>query len=185
MAFISNTAFEARITNNRNDDLVNIAGKYISSNTAADCSAGLLCVKGDNLDCEGFTGVKNENAYKMTAATADSKEPIYACNTYETKRVGDYFIGKETLGLGVPAGKYGNFTAVRFDGEHAYRFGIGNVDGTIGNNGYFTIAAGLLVPAAAAPNTAGTPYFKLKGQGNFVEGVHASFGYVDVEAHRA
>lgn len=185
MAFIANTAFEARITNNRTHDLVNIAGKYEESSAVADCSAGIICVAGDLLDCEGFTGVKNENTHKMTAAGATDKEPLYACNTYETKKVGAYYIGRETLGLGVEAGKYGNFTLINFDGQSVYRFGIGNVTGAIGDKTYFTIASGKLVPATSAPSTAGLPYFKLRGTGNFIEGTRTSFGYVDVVACRA
>ena len=36
MAFIANTAFEARIVNDRFDDLANIAGMYQVSDAAAD-----------------------------------------------------------------------------------------------------------------------------------------------------
>ena len=54
MAFLSSTAFEARVTNNEFDDLCNITVKYKVSTAEADCSAGLLCVRGDLLPCEGF-----------------------------------------------------------------------------------------------------------------------------------
>lgn len=188
MAFIANTAFEARITNNQFDDLVNITGKYKASNADADCSAGLLCVRGAQLPCEGFTGVNNENAFAMAAAaaTVDAAEPVYACNTYESQLLSDgagnlYRVGHKTLGLGVPAGRYGTFTRINFDGQSVYRFGIGNLSAAIGSYTAFTIANGMLVPGAA-PETAGSVYFKLRGTGNFVEGTSQSFGYVDVVA---
>ena len=57
---------------------------------------------------------------------------------------------------------------------------MGNVNGTLGSNKFFTIANGLLVPAAAAPTDNGAIYFTLAGQGNFTEGATQSFGYVDV-----
>lgn len=188
MAFIANTAFEARITNNQFDDLANVTGKYQASNADADCSAGLLCVRGNQLPCEGFAGVNNENAWQMTAASAsaDAATVVYACNTYESQLLGDgngnlYRVGHKTLGLGVPAGRYGTFTRINFDGQSVYRFGIGNVSAAIGSNTAFTIANGMLVPGAA-PTAEGSVYFKLRGTGNFVEGTSQSFGYVDVVA---
>ena len=191
MSFTANTAFEARITNNEFDDLCNITGKYYVSTTATDCSAGHLCVRDSLLDCEGFTGVKNENAWKMVDATdaATANDVVYACNTYESKLINDgdnhnYFIGSETLGLGVPAGRYGTFTKINFDGQSVYRFGVGNLSTTLGTNTYFTIANGLLVPDDEAPATAGSIYFELRGTGNFVEGTSNSFGYVDVVAKK-
>ena len=184
MAFVANTAFEARITNNEFDNLANITGKYYVSTTETDCSAGLLCVRGDNLDCEGFTGIKNENAFKMTAAAATVKatDGVFACNTYDTKKVNGYYIGTETLGLGVPAGEYGTFTRINFDGESVYRFGVGNIDGEVGAKTVFSIKDGKLKPESAAPTTANTPYFTLRGTGNFTEGTSASFAYYDVVA---
>lgn len=193
MAFIANTAFEARMTNNRNDKTANVAGKFGSFAedvfTAADCSAGFLCVANGALPCEGFTGVYNENAYYMIAAPAsvNGNTVVYACDTHDNQLIGNgdnnYFIGSETLGLGVPANRYGNFNRIVFDNVSQYRFGIGNVNGTLGSNGFLTIANGLLVPAAAAPTAAGAIYFEVLRQGNFVEGVYDSFGYVDVKAH--
>ena len=188
MAFIPNTAFEARITNNSNDTLCNIAGKFQSGSPLADadCSAGFLCVKGDLLPCEGFpAGVYNENTYSMIAATGAVlvSEPIYACNTYDNQLLANgannYFIGRKTLGLGVPAGRYGNFTRINFDGQSVYRFGAGNVTLNTSTDKYLVVNNGVLSSQAAAPSVAGTPYFKIVGTGNFVEGNTDSFGYYD------
>lgn len=189
MAYIEKTAFEPRITNNEYNELCNITGRYQVSDADADCSAGLLVVRGEQLPCAGFKGVKNENAFYMNAAgaAANADTGVYACNTYERPTLGgrngnNYAVGTATLGLGVPAGRDGTFTEIVFDGKHAYRFGEGNVNGAIGENTIFTIANGLLVPAAAAPTATGAIYFKLKGTGNFTEGAGQSFVYYDVWA---
>lgn len=191
MAYIANTAFEARIVNNRFDDLCNIAGLYQADGANADCSAGLLCIQSEQADCEGFPNVKNENTWLMNAAgaTANIDTPVYACNTYDTQLVSapdgnNYFVGTRTLGLGAPAGRYCTFTHIDFDGRSVYRFGIGNLSAELGDNTFFTIANGLLVPAAAAPTAAGSIYFELRGTGNFTEGTTSSFQYVDVVAKR-
>lgn len=188
MSFTANTAFEARITNNALDSLANIAGKYYVSTTATDCDAGQLCTRDSLLDCEGFSGVKNENTWKMVAATssADANDVIYACNTYDTKLLSDgrnnWFVGHETLGLGVPAGRYGNFTRINFDGQSVYRFGAGNVTLNTSTDTFFTIDAGKLTSTASEPTTAGKIYFTLRAKGNFVEGMQASFAYYDLVA---
>jgi hypothetical protein len=189
MAYIEKTAFEPRITNNEFNELCNITGRYQVSDADADCSAGLLVVRGEQLPCAGFKGIKNENAFYMNAAgaAANADTGVYACNTYEWPMLGgrngnNYAVGTATLGLGVPAGRDGTFTEIVFDGKHAYRFGEGNVNGAIGENTIFTIANGLLVPAAAAPTATGAIYFKLKGTGNFTEGAGQSFVYYDVWA---
>ena len=189
MAFIDKSAFEARITNNSNDTLVNIAGLFQDSGDPADCSAGLLCVRDSLLPCEGFSGVYNENSWAMVAATssATANDVIYACNTYDNQLLpgaggNQYFIGRATLGLGVPAGRYGNFTRINFDGESVYRFGEGNVTISTTGDTYFTIDDGVLVSQTAAPSTAGDIYFELRGSGKFVEGSRESFGYYDLVA---
>lgn len=189
MAYIEKTAFEPRITNNEFNELCNITGRYQASDADADCSAGLLVVRGEQLPCAGFKGVKNENAFYMNAAgaAANADTGVYACNTYEWPMLGgrngnNYAVGTATLGLGVPAGRDGTFTEIVFDGKHAYRFGEGNLSTAIGENTIFTIANGLLVPAAAAPTATGAIYFKLKGTGNFTEGAGQSFVYYDVWA---
>ena len=81
MAYIEKTAFEARVSNNKNDDLCNITGRYQESSADAICSAGILCVRNGNLPCGGFTGINNENAWYMNAAAAsvtasDVMQPI-------------------------------------------------------------------------------------------------------------
>lgn len=189
MAYIEKTAFEPRITNNEFNELCNITGRYQVSDADADCSAGLLVVRGEQLPCAGFKGVKNENAFYMNAAgaAANADTGVYACNTYDWPMLGgrngnNYAVGTATLGLGVPAGRDGTFTEIVFDGKHAYRFGEGNLSAAIGENTIFTIANGLLVPAAAAPTATGAIYFKLKGTGNFTEGAGQSFVYYDVWA---
>ena len=188
MSFTANTAFEARLTNNEYDITSHIAGKYKVSSDFADCDAGRLVVAGDALACEGFTGIYNENAFVMVDATdaATIDTPIYACDTYDTQLIGNgannYFIGSTTLGLGVPAGRYGNFTRIKFDGVSHCRFGAGNFSTTVSTNKFATIDNGKLVPAATAPATGGTPYFKIIGTGKFVEGNEDSFDYYDVIA---
>ena len=117
------------------------------------------------------------------AATMD--DVIYACNTYDVQFVeaddGNlYSVGARTLGLPSLTGRPCTFTRIDFDGQSVYRFGVGNLSTSLSTNHYFTIANGLLVPAASAPVTAGAIYFELRGTGNFVEGNSASFGYVDV-----
>ena len=188
MAFTANTAFEARIVNDRFDDLSVVAGKYYVSTTATDCDAGQLCIRDSLLDCEGFANVKNENAWKMVTAEDDTPAttPIYACDPHDWPLIGNsrnlWAVGTETLGLGIPAGRYGSFRRIHFDNESVYRFGVGNLSTTLSTNQYLTINdSGKLVPAAAAPN-AGLPYFKVMGTGNFTEGASASFGYVDALA---
>lgn len=194
MAYIANTAFEARITNNANDSLAHIAGLFQASSQPADCSAGFLCVRGSQAPNEGFdnpsgTRVYNENTWIMVEATdaATIDTVVYACDTYDNQLITavggqNYFVGTETLGLGVPAGRYGNFTRIDFDNQSVYRFGIGNLSAAISTNTYFTIDDGLLVPAASAPATAGAIYFELRGTGKFVKGNGEAFTYYDVVA---
>lgn len=190
MAFIENTAFEPRIVNNEFDALCNITGKYIefSGDTPipADCSAGILCTKADSLPCEGFPGVVNENAYAMAADVSyDGTMPIYACNQYDAKRVGGYYLGTETLGLGAAANEYCTFTRINFDGQSVYRFGVGNLKTDLGTNVACTIegGTGLLVPTNSIPQSG--VFFLAVGTGNFTTGTSDSFGYVDFVACKA
>lgn len=198
MAFITNTAFEARLTNNMYDQRANVAGLYQAGDTPADadCSAGLLCVRDELVPNQAFddpsgTRVYNENTWYFNAAadsvTAD--DVIYACDPHDWPLLASasgnlYAVGTETLGLGVPAGRFGNFCRIDFDGQSIYRFGIGNLNAALGSNTYFTIDDGLLAPAASAPATAGSIYFELHGTGTFVAGNGAAFEYVDVIGHK-
>ena len=196
MSYIENTAFEPRITNASRENLAHIAGLYQVDGADADCSAGLLCVRAERTPNEGYDDpngnrVYNENSWYMNAAGADATvdDVIFACDTYENQLLtarneNMYFVGTETLGLGAPAGRYCNFTRIDFDNQSVYRFGIGNCSADPGENKFFTIADGKLVPAAAAPTKAGAIYFELRGTGNFVEGNCLSFGYVDVVARK-
>lgn len=196
MAFTANTAFEARLTNNMYDQRANVAGLYQVSEENADCSAGWLCVRNGQVPNQAFddptgTRVYNENTWYFNAAadsvTAD--DVIYACDPHDWPLItspngNSYAVGTETLGLGIPAGRFGNFCRIDFDRQSIYRFGIGNLSAALGSNTFFTIAAGQLVPAAAAPTDAGSIYFELHGTGNFVAGNGASFAYVDVIGHK-
>lgn len=190
MAYIENTAFEARITNNEFNELCNVTGLFQTEGENDVCSAGFLCVRNGQLPNEGFPGVLNENAWYMKAAPAsvNANEVIYASNTYETQmasfRGNDYYIGRATLGLPIPKGRRGTFTVIVFDNQHAYRFGEGNINGAVGENKFFTISDGLLVPAAAAPTAVGSLYFELRGSEDFVEGVRNSFGGYDLVARK-
>lgn len=197
MAFIAKTAFEARLTNNMYDQLANVAGLYEASSDPADCSAGLLCVRASLAPNEAFdnpsgTRVYNENTWIFNAAadSATADDVIYACDPHDWPLIASpngnqYAVGTETLGLGIPAGRYGNFCRIDFDGQHIYRFGVGNLSASLSTNTYFTIDDGLLVPAASAPATAGAIYFELHGTGSFVYGNSAAFAYVDVIAKKA
>ena len=189
MAFIEKTAFEARITNNDRENLSHIAGVYQAGEANADCSAGLLCVRNGQIPCEGFTGVYNENTWYMKAATTadNAASVIYACDTYDVQLLPGkggnlYAVGAETLGLGVPAGRYGNFTRIDFDGQSVYRFGEGNVTHSTESDKYFTIEGGVLTSTNAKPVSDGALYFELRGTGKFTEGAGQSFGYYDLVA---
>lgn len=189
MAYIPKTAFEVKVSNHEFDSTANITGMFSADEA---CSAGFLCVRGAALPNEGYSGKDNTNSWSMGAATAaaNQMEPVYACNTFGVNELRDpvtgavYKVGSNTLGLPIPAGETGTFTEIKFDNVKVYRFGIGNVSGEIGDKTFFTISGGLLVPAAAAPATSLTPYFKLKGTGSFTQGAYNSFQYVEVVACR-
>ncbi len=192
MAYIEKTAFEARITNNEFNELVNVTGRFQTDGADDVCPAGFLCVRREQLPCAGFAGIKNENAWYMNAAAASvtANDVIYASNTYDVNLIQDpvtgnsYAIGKDTLGLPIPKGRDGTFTQIVFDNVHVYRFGEGNANAAVGSNKFFTIADGLLVPAAAAPTAVGAVYFELRGTGNFTVGTRSGFGYIDVVARK-
>lgn len=191
MAYIANTAFQPLVTNHEFDSTLNITGVFDSDGegTGAVCSAGFLCTKRAQTPNEGYTGVNNTNTWYMVAAldTVTAVTPIFACNTFNVNQLTDpatgatYKVGTNVLGLAVPEGVRATFTKIVFDGNNIYRFGVGNLSGTLGANGFCTIDDGLLVPAAAAP-AAGLPYFTVLGTGTFTQGAYAGFGYVDLLA---
>ena len=187
MAFVKNCAFEHRIGDRHEAD--NITGRYQANSADALCNAGHLVIRGNRKLNEGYgTGVYNENAYVVTDALAATvaTTPIYACNPYDVSLVhdgvtgGNFAIGANTLGIPAPEGRDATYTLIRFNERDIYRFGVGNLSATLSTNLYLTIANGQLVPAAAAPTTAGLPYFKVVGTGNFTEGNQQGGGYVDV-----
>lgn len=190
MAYIQNTAFEIKVSNHEFDSIANITGIYQNSSQNEACSAGFLCVTDELVPNEGYTGINNNNTWYMNAATAAANQmaPIYACNTFNVNQVEDpvtgavYKVGSNTLGLPIPSGMPGTFTQIKFNNVNIYRFGIGNVNGSISTNKFFTISAGLLVPAASAPATSLTPYFSLLKTGNFTQGAYNGFQYVEVQA---
>lgn len=197
MAMINNTAFETKVTNRVFDETANITGVFHNASGDEEILfAGALCTRDELMPNMGYeaAGIKNNNSWIMVLATdaATANTPIYACNTYNVNELTDpvtgntYKVGSNTLGLPAPAGVPTTFTRIQFaEGDRHYRFGVGNLNAALGENTFFTIANGQLVPAAAAPETAGTPYFKLLGTGNFTTGAYNGFGYVDVEAHIA
>ena len=183
MSFLSSTAFEPKVTNNRFDDCANIAGKYQVSSTDTDCSAGLLCTRTELMADSAFSGVTNGNTWIMGSASAATlvTEPIYACNTHDSQKLMGYHIGQRTLGLGAEAGDIVAFTKIDFSGDKMYRFGIGNFSNAISTNKFAVINNGQLSAAAAAPASTGYVYFKILRTGTFREGSSDSFGFVDVQ----
>lgn len=200
MAYIKNTAFEVKISNHEFDATANISGVFKNTSAADEiCSAGFLCTRKELLANEGYPNmgtteapsyIENKNTWAMQAAVAAdlAQTGIYACNPFDVNMITDeatgavYKVGSNTLGLPAPAGYRTTYTKIRFDNDHVYRFGLGNVTGTVGNNTFFTIANGLLVPAAAAPTDNGAAYFQLVGTGTFTQGAYNSFGYLDLRA---
>lgn len=191
MSFTANTAFERRIPATEYIVHANVAGLYQVSSTNTDCDAGQLCVANGRVKVEGIpaaSNVYNENTYYMNAATssATANDVIYACDTHETQLVGNgtnnWYVGTQTLGLGVPAGRYGNFQQIIFDGTRRYRFGAGNVTINTTGDTYLTINNGKLSSVTAKPSTAGNIYFEIVETGNFTEGTMVGAGYYDVVA---
>lgn len=198
--YIQNTAFEVKISNHEFDSTSNITGVFQNGSSVNEvCSSGFLCVRDTVTANEGYadigpagstTTIYNTNSWVMKEAgsTDTAQKGIYACNPFDVNMVQDpatgnmYKVGANTLGLAVPAGYACTYTKIHFNNDNVYRFGIGNLSTDPGANTYFTIANGLLVPVAAAPSSAGVPYFELVRTGTFTEGAYAAFDYVDVRA---
>lgn len=194
MANINESAFEVRVSNHEFDSVANITGLYQNSSDAEEiCAAGFLCVRDALAQNVGYpSGVLNGNTWIMNAASSEvnASIPVYACNTFNVNELTDattgevYKVNGNTLGLAIPAGKFGTFTKIDFSGDRIYRFGVGNAGGStaIGSNTFFTINNGMLVPASAAPTNNGDVYFELVGSGTFTQGAWAAFGYIDLQA---
>lgn len=194
MAAIANTAAELRVSNHVWQKNKNVTGLYqdASNSNAPDiCPAGYLVKPVSLMPCEGYSGIKNENAWIMNMADdTDATGEVYFCNTFNVQEVTDalgnvYKVGPNTLGLAIPAGERGTFT--RIDGMEMHdqiRFGIGNFKSAPTVGKFATIEDGLLKPADTAPTTTGELYFEIMATGNFTTGAYAAFGYVDVRAHR-
>ena len=186
MAYINDTAFEVKVSNHEFDSIANITGVFYGTSEAEACSAGFLCVRDERLENEGYgSTVLNTNSWKMVAAS-DGSGVLYACNPFDVNMIADpvtgamYKVGSNTLGIPEPAGYPCTFTEIKFNGVNVYRFGIGNVSGTIGaSDTFFSVADGMLSPASSAP---ATPYFELRGTGNFTQGAYNGFSYIDVVA---
>lgn len=163
MSFIAKTAFSPRKWNNRNNDLQNITGLFgtvsDSTFTAADCSAGLACVKGAGITAGG---------YQMTAAANGKVDKIYFCNPTDVQRgkfgSNTWALGVETLGLGIPEGTKDTFTE-GVVGE-TYAFGPGNFSTLpdMTTNKYVTISNGMLVGGANAPAAGDGYYFEFDSE---------------------
>lgn len=185
---MANTAFEMRVSNHMFDTTKNVTGLYQVSGVDTECPAGLLVKETTQLPNEGYTGVNNENAWYMNAA-ANGVGTIYACNTFNVQMVtapdgNVYKIGKNTLGLPIPAGMRGTYT--RIDEEELYRFGVGNFTAapTEGQKIATIGAGGLLTAGTAAPETAGALYFEILETGKFTVGAYSGFAYYLLRAKR-
>ena len=198
MAFIKDSAFEVKVSNHEFDSLSNITGKYQASGADAEIGPGFLCVRETLIPNEGYENVgpanaavtlTNTNTWVMKDAgeSDTAQKGIYACNPHDVNMVTDglgnvWKIGGNTLSIKVPEGYLVTWTRITFDNVCVYRFGIGNLSAEVGENKFFTINNGLLVPAADAPTGAGKPYFELVRTGTFPEGAYSAFDYVDVRA---
>ncbi|MEG1757803.1 MAG: hypothetical protein RR235_05015 [Oscillospiraceae bacterium] len=192
MAYIKDTAFESRVTNNAFNRLANVTGLF--KNAAGEdeiCAAGFLCIRGAKLDNEGYVGRKNGNSREMKAAPVNTKVniPIYACNTYDTQELTDelgniYTVGSNILGLAVPAGVKATYTKIEFEGDKVYRFGAGLLTAApAADDPYFVIADGRLTPANATELAAlanGVVYFDIDDTGKFDRGTRGAFDYYDL-----
>lgn len=175
MAFIANTAFQIRRSNDRYEDLQHRTGLFGSwsgtSFIVDDASAGLLCNLGDGIPAGGNY---------MTVAS-DGSQKLYAAATTDVQRltngVNTWAVGVETLGLGIPAGTKNAFLELR-EGE-TYAFGPGNFSTLVTTKDkYATVSGGLLVGTSAAPSAGDGWYFELDtemGIDFFVEANYNAF----------
>ena len=184
MSFIKETLFEVAIP----DGVKNTSGKFNKLDgeklVPEDCSSGMLCVQHSLTENEGYevAKYKDGNDWNYIAAangkvggnTGDATG-IYAFNNYARNRAVDgngnvWVEGRNTLGIGLPAGERGDFKEL-FVGKQ-YFLGKGNfatapADDT---HKFATIKDGRLVAAAAAPTSGGEVYFKILGELGVTEG---------------
>lgn len=183
----ANAAFELRVSNHIWDKQKNVTGIYVNVETPKLCPAGFLVRESAPLPNEGYTGIANENAWVMEAASG-TEDLIYACNTFNVNEIEDpvtgniYKVGGNTLGLAIPAGQRGTYT--RIDEGDIARFGVGDFASTPTVGQYATIEAGKLNPSAERPTTMGTLYFEVLATGTFTQGAYASFAYYLLRAKR-
>ncbi len=195
MAFTANTMFELKVSNSVNDQLQNIPGYFgtVSGDTftEADCDAGLICVQHALADMLGYNGIKNGNTWQMIAAASGSAAGhngdhtgLYCLNNYEGNLVSngqgaEWYLGIDTLGVGVLAGKRGTFAEL-IVGEQI-KVGLGNFTGSTAptdQQGYAVIANGRWTPASAAP-TDGSVYAKILRTEQVTAGAYsAGVGYI-------
>ncbi len=185
--YVPNTAFELRVSNHIWDKQKNVTGLYVNGETPELCPAGFLVRESAPLPNEGYTGIANENAWKMEAASG-TEDFIYACNTFNVNEIQDpvtgnvYKVGTNTLGLPIPAGQRGTYT--RIDEGDIARFGVGDFASAPTVGQYAGVQDGKLVPAADAPTTMGALYFEVLATGTFTQGAYASFAYYLLRAKR-
>ena len=177
MAFIKNTMFEVTVSNSVNNQTQNVPGKFGTGTDAdfmpADCSAGLLCVQNGLIPNEGYEdyGILNGNTWFMNEAANGAADGangdhtgIYALNNYDVNKVTSgelqYNLGRNTLGVGLPADNRGDFTEI-IVGEQ-YTFGAGNFSTAPSETSkYATVSNGLLVAAEAKPADGSGLYFQI------------------------
>lgn len=195
MAYIKNTAFEVYVTNSKRNDTQNITGKFGSfagdTFTAADCSAGFLCVQDRLLPNEGYenaysatvdsssgavngwaaaTGVRNGNSWYMVQATngkatglVGDHTGIYACNTYDVNRLGsgDLIINFAGKTLGLGIPADERGDFTELIVGEQYNFGEGNFSTKPTASLLYCTIANGLLVAQAAAPTDGSVYFQV------------------------
>lgn len=186
MDFTANTMFEVLNSNISRNSQQNVSGKF-GTNTgasfsAADCDAGTLVVANGKIPIEGYESIVDANGnpkfvngrtfYMNVAADGTSggaygdHTGIYFANTYDVSKAtgvngNSWNIGFDSLGLGIPAGEYGNFTEVII-GE-TYGIGAGNFSTLPSDDTYVyaTIVNGKLVATDTEPSGGDGVYFDL------------------------
>lgn len=184
MSYIEGTMFEIAIPDNEK----NTSGKFgkivDSSFVSEDCSAGMLCVQHSLTNNEGYetAGYKNGNDWNFVAAasgTSGSKSGdstgIFAFNNYDRNRIVDgngnvWYVGRNTLGIGLPKGERGDFRELKVGKQ--YSFGSGNfaTKPTSETHKYATIQNGKLVATASVPAGGGEVYFEIIAKQGVTEG---------------